>query len=77
MFETLAYGYSSESTQRKLSNEYQYDRVKSFKKSLCPGSLDKSSLSIGRVKPNKTFQSFLCGLMWIEAKYREAQVSFS
>ena len=25
--ETLAYGYSSESTQRALSNEYQHDRV--------------------------------------------------
>ena len=25
--ETLAYGYSSESTQRELSNEYQHDRV--------------------------------------------------
>ena len=27
MTETLAYGYSSESTQRELSNEYQPDRV--------------------------------------------------
>ena len=27
MAETLAYGYSSESTQRELSNEYQHDRV--------------------------------------------------
>ena len=26
--ETLANGYSSESTQRELSNEYQHDRVK-------------------------------------------------
>ena len=25
--ETLGNGYSSESTQRELSNEYQYDRV--------------------------------------------------
>ena len=25
--ETLAYGYSSDSTQRELPNEYQYDRV--------------------------------------------------
>ena len=25
--ETLANGYSSESTQRELSNEYQHDRV--------------------------------------------------
>ena len=27
MTETLANGYSSESTQRELFNEYQYDRV--------------------------------------------------
>ena len=27
MIETLANGYSSESTQRELLNEYQYDRV--------------------------------------------------
>ena len=28
MTETLAHGYSSESTQRELSNEYQHDRVR-------------------------------------------------
>ena len=27
MIETLAHEYSSESTQRELSNEYQHDRV--------------------------------------------------
>ena len=27
MTETLAYGYSSESTQQELSNEYQHDKV--------------------------------------------------
>ena len=27
MAETLVYGYSSESTQQELSNEYQHDRV--------------------------------------------------
>ena len=27
MTETLAYGYSSESTQQELSNEYKHDRV--------------------------------------------------
>ena len=48
---TLANGHSSESTQRELSNEYQHDRVlDGFQKSLRPCSLDKSSLSIGRVK---------------------------
>ena len=33
--ETLAYGYSSESTQRELSNEYQHDRVLMVFKNLC------------------------------------------
>ena len=27
MIETLTHGYSSESTQQELSNEYQHDRV--------------------------------------------------
>ena len=35
MTETLAYGYSSESTQRELSNEYQHDRVQMVFKNLC------------------------------------------
>ena len=35
MIETLANGYSSESTQGELSNEYQHDRVYMFFKSLC------------------------------------------
>ena len=30
MTETLAHGYSSESTQHELSNEYQHDRVYMF-----------------------------------------------
>ena len=29
------HGYSSESTHRELSNEYQYDRVNMFFKNLC------------------------------------------
>ena len=41
MTETLANGYSSESTRQELSNEYQFDRV-----------LEESSLSIGRLKLN-------------------------
>ena len=50
MTETLANGYSSESTQRELSNEYQLDRVSMvFKKSLHSCASDKSSLRIGRV----------------------------
>ena len=35
MTENLANGYSSESTHRELSNEYQYDRVKLFFKKNC------------------------------------------
>ena len=35
MTETLAHGYSSESTQRELSNEYQDDRVWMVFKNCC------------------------------------------
>ena len=35
MIETLAHGYSFESTQRELSNEYQHDSVKMVFKNLC------------------------------------------
>ena len=35
MTETLAYGYSSESTQRGLSNEYQHEKVSMVYKNLC------------------------------------------
>ena len=35
MNETLACGYSFESTQRELSNEYQHDRIKMFFLNLC------------------------------------------
>ena len=35
MIETLANGYSSESTQQVLPNEYQYDRVSMVFKNLC------------------------------------------
>ena len=35
MTETLANGYSSESTQLELSNEYQHDRVYMVFKHLC------------------------------------------
>ena len=34
MTETLAYGYSSESTHRELSNEFQHDRILMVFKSL-------------------------------------------
>ena len=35
MIETLAHGYSSDSTQRELSNEYQHDKVKIVIKNCC------------------------------------------
>ena len=35
MTETVANGYSYESTQRELSYEYQHDRVEMFFKNLC------------------------------------------
>ena len=35
MTETLIHGYSSESTQHELLNEYQHDRVSMFFKNLC------------------------------------------
>ena len=35
MTETVAYGYSSESTRRELSNEYQHDRVSMVSENLC------------------------------------------
>ena len=35
MTETLAHGYSFESTHQELSNAYQYDRVKMFFKEFC------------------------------------------
>ena len=47
MIETLAHGYSSESAQRELSNEYHGFQ----KKSLSYSALEESSLSIGRVNP--------------------------
>ena len=50
MTQTLANGYSSESTRQELSNEYQHDSVTMiFKKSLRPCALDENSFSIGRV----------------------------
>ena len=35
MTETLAHGYSPESTQPELSNEYQHDSTKMIFKNLC------------------------------------------
>ena len=56
MTETLAYGYSCESTQQELSNEYQHDIhvLDGFQESLGPFALDKRTLSVGRVKSGRT-----------------------
>ena len=35
MVETLANGYSSESAQQELSNEYQHDRVEMIFQNIC------------------------------------------
>ena len=49
--ETLAHGYSPESTKGALSNEYQHDRVlDGYEFFLYPSALDESSLSIEGVK---------------------------
>ena len=51
MTETLAHGYSSESTQRDLSNEYQHDRVWMFFINLCAIVLwIKVALALDRLK---------------------------
>ena len=52
MTNTLANGYSFESTQREreLSKEYQHDGLDVFQKSLHSCAMDESNLSIGRVK---------------------------
>ena len=57
--ETLANGYSSESTHQELSKEYQHDGLNSFQKSLCSCALDESSLSIGRVKLHVSCHSYV------------------
>ena len=49
MTEILAHGYSSESTQWELSNEYQHNRL--FSKIFVRYALDECSLSIERGKP--------------------------
>ena len=61
MAETLAYGYSPESSQQELSNEYQHDRIWMIFKLLHPCTLDESGLSIGRVKAVR-YQPILCYL---------------
>ena len=59
MTEILANGYSSKSSHRKISNEYQHDRVYNFQRYLSSRALDESSLSIGRVKGTLAHKSLL------------------
>ena len=62
MIETLEHGYSSENTQRELSNDYQHDRVsKVFKifASLCLGKKLASALEgLMIVKTNSSIQAY-------------------
>ena len=57
LIETQANGYSSESTSRKRSNEYQQDRVWMIFKSFHFCVLYESSLSIGGVKDRHTSET--------------------
>ena len=66
MTETMANGYSSESTQGELSNEKQHDRVlDGFQKSLHLHALDESSFSIGWV--NQEVSRYECSQEWQKA----------
>ena len=50
MAETSKCGYSSESSQWEISNDYlTWQGLEGSQKSLCPYALDKSSLSIGSI----------------------------
>ena len=50
MTETLANGYSYESTQRELSNEYQHAKGGMVFKNLWVVVLERNSLRIGKLK---------------------------
>ena len=67
MTETLAYGYSSESSQRELSNEYQHHRVLDvFQKVLCPCAFDQNSHSIEMVNRRIPIEPVLRTLYFTE-----------
>ena len=59
MIETLAYGYSYESTRRELSNEYQHDRDYVFLNTSHPCVLEERNLSIGRFNPSSAEATFV------------------
>ena len=65
-------GYSSESTKRELSNEYQHDRVKMVLIIVCILVPVESRISIGRVNPgfclvsmSRYFILHICGLAMV------------
>ena len=68
MTENLANGYSSKSTRRELSNEYQHDRVEMDSQNICVLVLWTKiySFSIGRVKERK--DSSLTGILLIQVR---------
>ena len=65
MIETLANGYSSESSQRELSNEYQHDRVLMIFKKICILMLrTKEASALERLKVvNMSGSNFYCGII--------------
>ena len=63
MIETLAHGYSSESTQRELFNEYQHDRVKMVIKDFCIlVHWKKAALALDGLKPFFLLINTVCQL---------------
>ena len=47
MTETLANRYSSESTQRELSNEYKHERIKMIIKNPCVPMINWTKVALG------------------------------
>ena len=66
MTETLAHGYSSDSTQRKLANEYKHGRFRCFSKNfayLVLGTKVASALEkLNRDKPKMMEESGVSGI---------------
>ena len=61
MSETLTYGYTSESTQREPSDEYQHDRfLEDFQESLLSCAFNENCISIGRVMNIRCHNNDLC-----------------
>ena len=66
MTETMANGYSSESTQRELSNEYQHDRVLMVFKDF--------SVLVLWTNVASALEGLIPKLKWNQGTSREAQV---